>query len=127
MASSAEARRQASAVLRSPMAIAAALTLLAAWLSLGPTPQSRGQILQLPPLYALLYDYVPGFSGLRVPARYAMVAGVFLSILAGGGAAVLIRRAKSGAWMTAAIARLVSRRGIIRADAGQSVVGRSRH
>ncbi len=106
LASSAEARRQASAVLRTPMAIAAALTLLAAWLSLGPTPQSRGQILQLPPLYALLYDYVPGFSGLRVPARYAMVAGVFLSILAGGGAAVLIRRAKSGAWMTAAIALL---------------------
>jgi hypothetical protein len=106
LASSAEARRQASAVLRTPMAIAAALTLLAAWLSLGPTPQSRGQILQLPPLYALLYDYVPGFSGLRVPARYAMVAGVFLSILAGGGAAVLIRRAKSGVWMTAAIALL---------------------
>ena len=106
LASSAEARRQASAVLRGPMAIAAALTLLAAWLSLGPTPQSRGQILQLPPLYALLYDYVPGFSGLRVPARYAMVAGVFLSILAGGGAAALIRQAKSGAWMTAAIALL---------------------
>jgi hypothetical protein len=34
----------------------------------------------------LLYEYVPGFNGVRVPARYAMIAGLFLSILAGYGA-----------------------------------------
>ena len=34
----------------------------------------------------LLYDYVPGFNGVRVPARYAMIAGLFLAVLAGYGA-----------------------------------------
>ena len=34
-------------------------------------------------LYGLLYDYVPGFNGVRVPARYAMIAGLFLAMLAG--------------------------------------------
>ena len=29
---------------------------------------------------ACFYDHVPGFDGLRVPARYAMIAAVFLSI-----------------------------------------------
>ena len=37
-------------------------------------------------LYGLLYEYVPGFNGVRVPARYAMIAGLFLAILAGYGA-----------------------------------------
>jgi hypothetical protein len=36
-------------------------------------------------LYRLLYDYVPGFNGVRVPARYAMIAGLFLAIVAGYG------------------------------------------
>ena len=36
-------------------------------------------------LYGVLYDYVPGFNGVRVPARYAMIAGLFLAVLAGYG------------------------------------------
>ena len=28
---------------------------------------------------------MPGFNGVRVPARYAMIAGLFLAILAGYG------------------------------------------
>ena len=41
-------------------------------------------------LYGVLYDYVPGFNGVRVPARYAMIAGLFLAILAGIGVAWLL-------------------------------------
>ena len=37
-------------------------------------------------IYGVLYDYVPGFNGVRVPARYAMIAGLFLAVLAGYGA-----------------------------------------
>ena len=43
-------------------------------------------------LYDVLYRYVPGFTGVRVPARYAMVAGLFLALAAGFGAARLLRR-----------------------------------
>jgi hypothetical protein len=86
------ARRQLRAAIRSPLTLAVALTLVALWLSLGPMPQSRGRTLAGIGLYGILYDYVPGFSGLRSPARYAMVAGVFLAIVAGYGAAVVLRR-----------------------------------
>lgn len=76
----------------SPIVLAAVLMLLAVWMSLGPLPQTRGQLLQIPALYGFFYNSVPGFDGLRVPARYAMVVAVFLSIVAGAGAALLIRR-----------------------------------
>ncbi len=45
----------------------------------------------------LLYDYVPGFNGVRVPARYAMIAGLFLAVLAGYGARVLSQALKLSA------------------------------
>jgi hypothetical protein len=72
-----------------------ALTLLAIWMSLGPAPQSSGRPLAGLGLYGVFYEHVPGFAGLRVPARYAMIAAVFLSIAAGYGAAVLLRIAGS--------------------------------
>ena len=57
---------------------------------------SRGLPISGLGLYSTLYDSVPGFNGLRVPARAAMVASVFLSILAGYGAAVVGRNARHG-------------------------------
>ena len=48
------------------------------WLSLGPVPQRAATARAGFGLYGVFYDHVPGFDGLRVPARYAMVAGVFL-------------------------------------------------
>ena len=38
-----------------------------------------------------LIDFVPGFDGLRVPARFLMLVALFLSVLAGAGAAALLR------------------------------------
>lgn len=69
--------------------IAMASLVLALWLSLGPIAHARGQTIEGFGLYAVLLDYVPGFAGLRVPARYAMVAALYLTILAGLGASRL--------------------------------------
>jgi hypothetical protein len=64
----------------------------AAWLSLGPSPQSLGRPIEIAAPYRLLYEYVPGYDGLRVPARFAMVVVFMLSVLGGYGAARLARR-----------------------------------
>ncbi|MBI1874583.1 MAG: hypothetical protein HYS05_11975 [Acidobacteria bacterium] len=59
-------------------------------LSFGPIIRSRGRIISDGP-YDLLFTYVPGFDGLRAPARFGFLACVFLSILAGTGVASLRR------------------------------------
>ncbi|MGH9173969.1 MAG: hypothetical protein ACRD1H_06410, partial [Vicinamibacterales bacterium] len=71
------------------------LLVLSFWLSLGPTPQSGGQALDFPGLYGWLYEYVPGYQGLRAPSRFAALLFIFLAILASAGIAVLERRAKA--------------------------------
>jgi hypothetical protein len=68
------------------------LALVAAmWLSLGVAPQTLGRPLNLTGLYQLFYSYVPGFDGLRVPARFNMIAVLMLAVLGGYGAAALSR------------------------------------
>jgi hypothetical protein len=85
------ARGRALRMVRSPLTLCAVFVVLAIWLSLGPLPQSRGQLLPGVGLYAVLYENVPGFAGLRVPARYAMIAALFLSVVAGFGVFALMR------------------------------------
>jgi hypothetical protein len=65
--------------------------VVALWLSLGPAPQALGRPLDLFAPYGLLYEYVPGFEGVRAPARLAMVVTFMLAVLGGYGAAVLAR------------------------------------
>lgn len=86
------ARAVARTALRSPILFFWAAMLLAFWLSLGPLPKAGPRPVSDAGLYGVLYEYVPGFTGVRVPARYAMVAGLFLAVLAGFGMAALIRR-----------------------------------
>jgi hypothetical protein len=76
------------------------LFLAAVVLSLGPEPRSDFKPLRFTGPYLWLYDHVPGFDGLRVPARLAMVAYVFLGILAGYGLAALDRGRRGGLAMT---------------------------
>lgn len=90
LALSRRARETLRVAAASPLTLSIVLTGLAIWLSLGPLPQSRGRPLSGLGLYGVLYEHVPGFDGLRVPARYAMVAAVFLSIAAGYGAAAVL-------------------------------------
>lgn len=69
-------------------------------LSLGPTPEAGGRELGVNGPYIWLYTFVPGFDGLRVPARFAMIAYVFLVILAGYGLARLDRLRRGALVMT---------------------------
>jgi hypothetical protein len=65
-------------------------------LSLGPEIRTEGRLIgELGP-YSFLYWNVPGFDGLRVPARYAMLVVLFLAIAAGCGAAAIERRHRFG-------------------------------
>ena len=63
------------------------------WLSLGPVPRLDGAPVGLPGLYGLLVDYLPGYSGLRVAGRFAVLLTAALSVLGGIGAAYLAQRA----------------------------------
>ncbi len=63
----------------------------ALWLSLGPFPQALGRPVELLSPYGFLFERVPGFDGVRVPARYAMVAVLMIAVLAGFGAARIAR------------------------------------
>jgi hypothetical protein len=64
-----------------------AVLLTAMWLSLGPIPQSLGRPVEIVAPYRLLFEHVPGFDGVRVPARFAMIVALALAVLAGYGAA----------------------------------------
>ena len=74
---------------RSPIVFFLTATILAMWLSLGPLPNAGEARVSGLGIYSVLYDYVPGFNGVRVPARYAMIAGLFLAVAAGYGARLL--------------------------------------
>jgi hypothetical protein len=63
----------------------------AAWLSLGPIVQAGGRPTGLPALYSLLAP-LPGYSGLRGPARFASIFLVVLGVLAALGVDALTHR-----------------------------------
>jgi hypothetical protein len=81
-------RARAAAFMRTKGFFIAAL-LAAMWLSLGPSPQVLGRPVDLASPYRLLWDHIPGFEGLRVPARFAMIAVLMLAVLGAFGAAVI--------------------------------------
>lgn len=56
---------------------------LAVWLACGPAVRYGGDLLPIPPLYMLLYEYVPGFDLVRVPARLVSLALLMAPVLAG--------------------------------------------
>ena len=66
------------------------LLICAIWFSLGPVVRLHGQDLDVPALYQLLAS-LPGYTALRVPWRFASIFLVLLGVLAGVGAATLMR------------------------------------
>jgi hypothetical protein len=87
---------------RSPSFFALLATLLAVSLSLGPWPTSLGRPVFPAGPYLWLYQHVPGFDGLRVPARMAMIVMLFLALLAGRGLLELLHR-RPRPWLLPAI------------------------
>ena len=45
--------------------------------------------------YRLLYDYAPGWNGVRVPGRIFTLATLFYAMLAGAGVHVIVRRLRA--------------------------------
>ena len=70
-----------AALRQQPLAFFALLTIVTVWLALGP---AYG-------LYGWVYDW-PGFSFIRVPSRFTILALLALALLAGGGAERLAAR-----------------------------------
>ncbi|HMI30145.1 MAG TPA: hypothetical protein VK527_00275, partial [Candidatus Limnocylindrales bacterium] len=62
-----------------------ALAAVSFVLSLGPILHAAGARIWVPLPYAALYYAVPGFSGMRAPARFACLVTLALSVLAGVG------------------------------------------
>ena len=65
-------------------------------MSLGPEIRSSGRLISEVGPYHFFYTHVPGFDGLRVPARFAMLVILFLSVAAGLGAVALEQRFRRG-------------------------------
>lgn len=68
-------------------------------MSLGPAPHAGGVKLSGLGIYGMFFDHVPGYDGLRVPARFAMVAALMLAPLAAYALAPLGRRGVTGTLM----------------------------
>jgi hypothetical protein len=84
---------------RSPRLLFGLFAVAGWWLSLGPRLQAWGRELNAPSLYGVFYRFVPGFDGLRVPARFAVIVALALSVLAGFAVRDLARRWRPGAWL----------------------------
>lgn len=70
---------------------------VAATLSFGPALLVGGEVRLDPAPYRWLYDYLPGFDGLRVPARFGMAVALALAVLTGLGAAAIEQRRRRAA------------------------------
>lgn len=96
-------RALASRAWRSPLALAIAGIWLAWTLSLGPRPSAMGRPFADWGPYAWLHAGVPGFDGLRVPARFAMIVALFTAAAAGYGAAAIERLRRGSGLALAAV------------------------
>ena len=91
-------------------AFCVAAALAAALFALGPRIESLGHRIGTGP-YLWLLEYLPGFNGLRVPARYLTVVTLFLAAAAGIGASVVLtlrRRAIAKGLVVAGMAGILA-------------------
>jgi hypothetical protein len=79
------------------------LTIATFVLSLGPEIHALGKAVRGSGPYAFLFWHVPGFDGLRVPARYGMLTMMFLSITAGFGALTIERNLRRSGFIVIAL------------------------
>jgi hypothetical protein len=91
LAASRRARAFVRGVPLSAVAFFAVALVAAFWLSLGPVIVSKGVRVADGGVYTWLYRNVPGFDGLRVPARMGMIVALCLAVLGGYGARAIER------------------------------------
>jgi hypothetical protein len=82
---------------RSPAAAFSLITLFAIAMSFGPDVLAKGRAVADSNIYAWFYDGVPGFDGVRVPARFAMIVTLSLAALASIGIAAIHQRRQTRA------------------------------
>jgi hypothetical protein len=89
LATSRDVREAARRWLSSPTGIFSAITVFAVVMSFGPDIHAKGRVVSTTSLYAAFYDFVPGFDGVRVPARFGMIVTLGLAALAALGVAAI--------------------------------------
>lgn len=94
-----------------PTPFLALAVVFAVVMSLGPLPRIGGRQIVGLGLYEAFYTWVPGFDGLRVPARFGMIAGALAAALAGCALARL------AAWRRIGPALVVALGGLFVAEA----------
>jgi hypothetical protein len=103
-AASGDTRKALRRWLAQPAALWSLVTALAAALSFGTRITAKGRTVLDHAPYELFYRYIPGFDGLRVPSRFAVVVMFALAALAGlAVAAVQSPRHRSRLAVVAAI------------------------
>jgi hypothetical protein len=90
----------------SPYGFFIVAAIVAAWCSLGPVMRTKGLELGYGP-YWLLHHFVPGFDGLRVPARFGVLVMLFLAIIGGAAGSALERHWRRGRVVIGLIAILL--------------------
>jgi len=103
IAVSVRVRTALAAWVASPAGIFSIITLFAAAMSLGPEIHAKGRTVADTSVYAVFYHYVPGYDGVRVPARFAMIVTLGLAALAALGTATLERRGRKFLVMLAGV------------------------
>lgn len=83
-----------------------AAIVFAVVMSLGPFPRAGGRPIVGVGLYDVFFTFVPGYDGLRVPARFGMIAGALLAVLAGYALAAIGRWRRGGGAIVAALGLL---------------------
>ena len=102
---------------RSEVTFYAGLLVAATVLSFGPSIANGGAVTVATAPYRWLYDFVPGFDGVRVPARFGMLVVLALSVLAGVALAHVHRHWRMGTGMVAVCA------GLFLLEAGAAPIG----
>ena len=75
------ARARLAEWLKTPQGCWSMITGFAVVMSFGPAIHARGRIVLENSIYTVFYRLVPGYDGLRVPARFAMIAAFGLAAL----------------------------------------------